>query len=199
MFSRTRSKSITRYITLIVRKGRNSWVPSQKLLYITAVRTSSSNKRGFEILGETSQCWEKAYRSDSRRDNSYKRIKSKRGSFAWHLLKLPKKTRICLSRSTKKGKSEVNKQQLNELEEFHWSERAKGPVNGTESMRAHKGTEADGKLVMSGGQIEVLIRGQSCGFLNKESRRWRLGGIVLSFITQTESDWICAFVTLDLC
>lgn len=44
----------------------------------------------------------KAYSSDSQRDNSYKRIKSKRGSFAWHLLKLPKKTRICLSRSTKK-------------------------------------------------------------------------------------------------
>lgn len=92
VFSRTRSKSITQYITLIVRKGRNSWVPRQKPLSITAVRTSSSNKSAFEISGETSQCWEKAYSSDSRRDNSCKRIKSKRGSLAWHLLKLPKKT-----------------------------------------------------------------------------------------------------------
>lgn len=88
------------------------------------------------------------------------------------LAEMTKKTHICLSRAIKK-KEEVKriKQQLNELEEFHSSERAEGPVNRTESMSAHKGTEADGRLVVSGGQIKVLIRGQSCGFLDKESRR----------------------------
>ena len=63
-------------------------------------------------------------------------------------------------------------------------ERAERPLNRAESMRAHKGIQPVGKLVMSGGQIEVLIRGRSYSFLNKDQRGQRLGMIILlSFIT----------------
>lgn len=60
---------------------------------------------------------------------------------------------------------------MNKLGEFNLSERAERPLNRTESVRTHKGLEPGSKLVMSGGQIEVLIRGQSYSFLNKEPRR----------------------------
>lgn len=82
----------------------------QKPLSITAVRTSSSNKRGFEISGENKPMLGRACSSESRRDNSYKRIKSKRVSFAWHFLELPKNTHLHEKiHKKKKGKSEVNK------------------------------------------------------------------------------------------
>lgn len=46
----------------------------------------------------------KAYSSDSQRDNSYKRIKSKSGSFARHLLKLPKNMHLLEQIHKKKEK-----------------------------------------------------------------------------------------------
>lgn len=68
-----------------------------------------------------------------------------------------------------------------QIEEERGAER---PLNSCESMRAHNGIQSVGKLVMSGGQIETLIRGRAYSFLNKERRRRRLGRIILlSFIT----------------
>lgn len=62
-------------------------------------------------------------------------------------------------------------------------ERAERPLNRIETMRAHKGIQAVSKLVMSGGQIEALIRGRAYSFLNKEERKPRLPRIILlSFI-----------------
>lgn len=72
-------------------------------------------------------------------------------------------------------------------------------------MRGHKGIRPVSQSVMSGDQIEVLIRGQSYSCLNKERRRRRLGRIILlSFITafvyyRDKGDWIGPVITLDLC
>lgn len=60
--------------------------------------------------------------------------------------------------------------QMNELEEFHLSERVQGSVKTTESTQRSR--RPSGKLEVSRGRIEVLIGGPTCCFLNKERLRW---------------------------
>lgn len=77
-------------------------------------------------------------------------------------------------------------------------ERAEKRLNRIESVRGHKGIQPVRKLLMSGGQIEVLNGGQSLQLpeqrANKETKIAED-----SLITGIESDWIIPLIILDRC
>lgn len=102
---------------------------------------------------------------------SGKRIRPKRGGLARHSVESPQSLSPSANPQRKrKDKVKWMEHQMNELEEFHLSERAQGSVKTTESTQRSR--RPGGKLEVSRGRIEVLIGGTTCCFLNKERLRW---------------------------
>lgn len=125
-----------------------------------------------------------------------------------HLTRL--RTRILFGQKKKKQVSEATEATVkgNKLGEKLCSrggrlpgrEGAERPLLRARSMRGHKGGEPVGKLGMSGGQIEVLIRGRALQpSPTKSEGEEDCGGIIFrSFITEAQSDRISPLITPDL-
>lgn len=102
---------------------------------------------------------------------SERRIRPKRGGLARHSVESPQSLSASANPQRKrKDKVKWMDHQMNELEEFHLSERVQGSVKTTESTQRSR--RPGGKLEVSRGRIEVLIGGPTCCFLNKERLRW---------------------------